>query len=193
VIIKKYSGIVSEIIIPLPFPDKKYNIIYADPAWSYNDKMKGKCFGADFHYETQGTQWIRSLPVNNICEKDSVLFMWAVSPLLPDAIDVINKWGFKYKTVAFCWSKLTKNKKRVSNLGRWTMGNIEICLLATKGKPKRIIKNVKQFIECERTQHSKKPDEVRERIVELMGDLPRIELFARQKVEGWDCWGDEVN
>ena len=177
----------------IPFPEnKKYNIIYADPAWSYNDKMQGISLGADFHYPTQGTQWIKSLPVNEICKKDSVLFMWAVSPLLPEAIDVINAWNFKYKTIAFCWSKLTKNKKRVSNLGRWTMGNIELCLLATKGKPKRIIKNVKQFIECDRTAHSKKPDEIRDRIVYLMGDLPRIELFARQKTDGWDCWGNEV-
>ena len=101
-------------------------------------------------------------------------------------------WGFKYKTLAFCWSKHTKNGKKVSNLGRWTMGNVELCLLGVRGKPKRKIKNIKQLVEAERTKHSKKPEEVRNRIVKLMGDIPRIELFARQKTEGWDVWGNEV-
>lgn len=101
-------------------------------------------------------------------------------------------WGFKYITVAFCWSKHTVNKKKVSNLGRWTMGNVEICLLGRRGKPQRISKNIKQLVEAERTIHSKKPDEVRKRIVELMGDIPRIELFAREKTKGWDVWGNEV-
>ena len=101
-------------------------------------------------------------------------------------------WGFKYRTLAFCWSKHTKNGKKVSNLGRWTMGNVELCLLGVRGKPKRKIKNIKQLVEAERTKHSKKPEEVRNRIVKLMGDIPRIELFARQKTEGWDVWGNEV-
>ena len=118
--------------------------------------------------------------------------MWATSPLLPEAFEVMKAWGFKYKTVAFCWNKQTKNGKWVSNMGRWTMGNIELCLLGVKGKPKRIAKNIKQLIIAERTKHSKKPDEVRNRIVQLMGDLPRIELFAREKTPGWDVWGNEV-
>ena len=101
-------------------------------------------------------------------------------------------WGFKYKTVAFCWSKHTKNGKKVKNLGRWTMGNVELCLLGVKGKPKRQVKNVYQLVEAERTKHSKKPDEVRKRIVQLMGELPRVELFAREKTPGWDVWGNEV-
>lgn len=101
-------------------------------------------------------------------------------------------WGFKYITIAFCWSKHTVNKKKVSNLGRWTMGNVEVCLLGRKGKPQRICKNIKQLVEAERTKHSKKPHEVRQRIVALMGDIPRIELFAREKTEGWDVWGNEV-
>lgn len=101
-------------------------------------------------------------------------------------------WGFKYKTVAFCWSKRTKNGKDVVNLGRWTLGNVELCLLGVRGKPKRVVKNIRQLVVAERTKHSKKPDEVRQRIVTLMGDIPRIELFAREKKEGWDVWGDEV-
>ena len=175
----------------IPFPDKKYQIIYADPPWSYNDKMKGH-LGAETHYKTQEKNWIYSLPINTISEKNCVLFLWVVSPLLPEGIETLKRWGFKFKTVAFVWNKKTKNGKDVSNLGRWTMGNVEMCLLGVKGKNKRICNNVKQLVSAERTKHSKKPDEVRQRIVELMGDLPRIELFARNHTEGWDVWGNEV-
>ncbi len=171
---------------------KKYQIIYADPPWSYNDKMTGHSFSLDHEYETQGQKFIEGLPIKNIIEKDSVLFLWATSPLLPYAMKTIEAWGFKFKTIAFIWVKKTKYGKWVSNLGRWTMGGGEICILATKGKPKRMIKNIKQLVFAERKRHSEKPQEVRNRIVELMGDIPRIELFARQKTEGWDVWGNEV-
>lgn len=172
--------------------NKKYNIILADPPWSYNDKMSGHSFSLDHEYKTQHKNWIANLPVGGVAEKNSVLFLWCVSPLLPEALEVMKAWGFKYKTLAFCWSKNTVNGKKVANLGRWTMGNVELCLLGVKGKPKRSIKNIRQLVEAERTKHSKKPDEVRKRIVELMGDLPRLELFAREKAEGWDAWGDEI-
>jgi len=176
----------------ISFPDKKYTVIYADPPWSYNDKMAGHSFSLDHEYETQDISWIKSLPVAGIAEKDACLFMWAVNPMLPEALDVITAWGFKYKTVAFVWGKKTSNWKDVHNLGRWTMGNIEICLLAVRGHPQRIKNNVKQLVLDERTSHSKKPAQVRNRIVELMGNVPRIELFSRDKIEGWDCWGDEI-
>lgn len=174
------------------FNMKKYQIIYADPPWSYNDKMKGHSFSLDHEYQTQDKEWIQKLPVQNICEKDAVLFLWVVSPMLDEGIDTLKAWGFKYKTLAFCWSKHTKNGKKVKNLGKWTMGNVELCLLGVKGQPKRISKNIYQLVEAERTKHSQKLNEVRTRIVNLMGDLPRIELFARQKTEGWDVWGNEV-
>jgi N6-adenosine-specific RNA methylase IME4 len=178
----------------IPFPDKKYEIIYADPPWSYNDKMAGHSFSLDHEYKTQKKQWISNLPIDKITNNDCCLFLWVTSPLLDEGIEVLKDWGFTYKTVAFVWSKMTKNGKRVSNLGRWTMGNVELCLLGVKGSPNkwRQIKNVKQFVEAERTRHSKKPDEVRKRIVELLGDRTRIELFAREKIDGWDVWGDEV-
>lgn len=174
--------------------DKKYNIIYADPPWSYNDKMSGHSFSLEHEYETMPLEWIKSLDVAKLAEKDCILFLWAVSPQLPEAIEVMQAWGFTYKTIAFCWSKVTKNKKPVSNLGRWTMGNVELCLLGVRGNPNkfRLDKSVKQLVVAERTVHSKKPDEVRERITQGFGDLPRIELFARQRIDGWDCWGDEV-
>lgn len=172
--------------------EKKYSIIYADPPWSYSDKMSGHSFSLDHEYETQSKNWIANLPVGGISAKNSVLFLWAVSPLLPEALQVMEAWGFKYKTLAFVWSKETKHGKKVANLGRWTMGNVELCLLGVKGKNTRAIKNVRQLVEAERTKHSKKPDEVRNRIVELMGDLPRVELFAREQTEGWDVFGNEV-
>lgn len=170
----------------------KYKIIYADPPWSYKDKMKGHSFSLEHEYETQSLEWIKKLPVGAVANKDSALFLWATSPLLPEALEVIKSWGFKYKTVAFVWNKKTKNGLNVSNLGQWTMGNVEICILATKGKPKRICKNIKQLVQAERTIHSKKPDEVRNRITQLMGDEPRLELFARQQTDGWDVFGNEV-
>ena len=121
--------------------------------------------------------------------------------MLPEAIEVINAWGYEYKTIAFCWSKQSKNSW-VSNLGKWTMGNIELCLLGVRGHPQRVRKDIKQLVIAERMIHSKKPDEVRKRIVELMGDLPRIELFCRgdkekdmfgyNRLEGWDVFGNEA-
>lgn len=176
----------------MDFPSKKYQIIYADPPWSYNDKMSGHSFSLDHEYETQSKNWIADLPVADLADKDCSLFLWAVSPQLPEALFVMQAWGFKYVTLAFCWSKHTKNGIKVSNLGRWTMGNVEICLLGKKGKPQRLVKNIKQLVEAERTHHSAKPHEVRNRIVSLMGDIPRIELFARERVEGWDAWGNQI-
>jgi len=173
---------------------KRYSIIYADPPWAYNDKMSGHSFSLDHEYETQSKDWIANLPVGSISDDNSVLFLWAVSPQLPEALQVMKAWGFKYTTVAFCWSKRTIGNKEVSNLGRWTMGNVELCLLGVKGKPNsmRLDKSIKQLVVAERTKHSKKPAEVRKRIEQLFGERTRIELFAREKTEGWDVWGNEV-
>ena len=171
--------------------DKKYNIIYADPPWKYNDR---KCNGAcEFHYNTMKNSDICALPVKNIAAKDCVLFMWVTYPMLKESLLVIEAWGFKYKTIGFQWVKQNKSGNGFFfGLGRWTRGNTECCLIATKGKPKRINNSVGQLIISPLRAHSQKPDVVRENIVKLMGDLPRIELFARQYSEGWDCWGNEV-
>ena len=173
---------------------KKYQIIYADPPWSYNDKMAGHSFSLDHEYETQSLEWIKKLPVKDISEKDCVLFLWAVSPLLPEAFEVIKSWGFKYKTLGFCWVKEYHPQSLlfVKNLGRYTMGGVELCLLATKGHPQRKVNNISQLHFDVRREHSRKPDAIRGKIVKLFGNLPRIELFARQKTEGWDVWGNEV-
>jgi N6-adenosine-specific RNA methylase IME4 len=179
----------------IPFPKKRYQIIYADPPWSYNDRMAGHSFSLDHEYKTQSRQWISSLPIRELAEDTCCLFLWVTSPLLDEGIKVLLDWGFRYKTVAFCWSKKTRNGKDVSNLGRWTMGNVELCILGVKGKPNswRVDKSIKQLVRAERTRHSKKPDEVRQRIVRLLGDRSRIELFARERTPGWDVWGDEIS
>ena len=106
---------------------------------------------------------------------------------------MLKAWGFKYKTVAFTWVKQNRKSDGLfTGMGYWTRANAEICLLATRGHPKRINANVCQVILSHVEEHSKKPDEARDRIVKLMGDLPRVELFARQATEGWDVWGNEV-
>ena len=136
---------------------------------------------------------ICGLKVEEITAKDCVLFLWATFPQIPEALRVIKAWGFQYKTVAFVWLKQNKSGKGwFFGLGFWTRGNAEICLLATKGKPHRNSNRVHQFLISPIRGHSQKPEEAREKIVELMGDLPRVELFAREKTEGWDAWGNEV-
>jgi len=172
---------------------KKYQIIYADPPWSYNDKMSGHSFSLDHEYQTQDADWINKLPVQSICDKNCVLFLWVVSPLLKEGLETLEAWGFDYVTLVFCWIKETPLMGlQVKNLGRWTMGGVELVLLGRKGLPKRIKNNVLQTVFDVRTKHSKKPEEIRHRIVDLMGNIPRIELFARKKTEGWDVWGNEV-
>ena len=178
----------------IPFPKKKYNIIYADPAWYFKSwSKKGEERAATRHYNCMSIKDIYNLPVKNIADDNCILFLWVIDPMLPEAIKTIESWGFKYKTVAFTWVK--ENKKSESyftGLGYWTRANPEMCLLATKGKIKRLSKSVRQLFVSKIEQHSKKPDNIRNKIIELVGNLPRIELFARQKIKGWDCWGNEV-
>lgn len=136
---------------------------------------------------------ICDLPVKDIADESSILFLWATFPKLLDAFEVIRAWGFTFKTVGFVWIK--KNRKADSlfwGMGGWTRSNAEMCLIATKGTPKRINCDVHQVIISAIEVHSKKPDETRKRILQLVGDLPRVELFARQTPPGWDVWGNEV-
>jgi len=175
----------------IPFPDKKYNIIYADPPWGYNGKLPQRA--KIQHYPTMSDQDIIDLPVCNIAADDSLLLMWVLHAKLPLALDVIKSWGFEYITCGFCWVKRNRvADSYFTGMGMWTRSNSELCLLAKRGKPKRQSAAVKQVLDDKIMQHSRKPDCVRDRIVELCGDLPRIELFARQKADGWDCWGNEV-
>jgi N6-adenosine-specific RNA methylase IME4 len=174
-----------------PLPPGPYSIIYADPPWRYADKG---CNGnVEGHYATMNLTEIKAMPVPAIASANSVLLMWATWPLLPEALSVISAWGFAYKTIGFVWVK--KNKSDCGHffgLGRWTRGNTEVCLLAVKGKPQRFSRAISQLCFEPLTRHSEKPIEIRHRIVELLGNLPRIELFARTQSDGWDCWGNEV-
>lgn len=172
-----------------------YQIILADPPWQYK-AYAGASGGrtAESHYSTMGIDAIRALPVSLLADTDCALFLWATFPTLREALTVIDGWGFCYKTVAFTWVK--QNKKAPSlfwGMGFWTRANAEVCLLATKGKPRRVSAGIHQIILSPVEAHSKKPDEARDRIVALMGDLPRVELFARQVTPGWDVWGNEVD
>ena len=166
----------------------QYSVIYADPPWRYSAKnVQG---AAEKHYPTMGIDELCTLPVADLAAPDSVLFLWATFPQLPEALRLIKAWGFTYKSVAFVWLK--KNRKSEGwfyGLGFWTRGNAEICLLATRGHPKRQAANVHQFIISPIQEHSRKPEEARDKIVALMGDVPRVELFARQSPPGWDVWG----
>lgn len=170
---------------------QKYQVIYADPPWDYQQcRLSGS---AKKHYPTMRIEELCALPVAEIADRDCALFLWATFPQLPEALRLIQAWGFMYKTVAFVWLK--QNRKALTwfyGLGFWTRSNAEVCLLATKGHPKRQSAGIHQLVISPVERHSKKPDEVREKIVELMGDVPRIELFARQQTPGWDVWGNEV-
>lgn len=176
---------------------KKYQIILADPPWSYKvwNKTTGSGRSAENHYETMNKEDIQNLPIQDIYDDNCVLFLWVTAPCLLEGIELIKAWGFEYKTIGFTWVK--RNKKSDSwfwGMGYYTRANAELCLLATKGKPlKRISRSIHQVVDDRIMEHSKKPNSVRERIVDLFGDLPRIELFAREKTEGWDVWGNEVD
>jgi len=191
---EKREKIREEFKAPKPFKKKKYSIIYADPPWNfkhYSEKGKGR--SADNYYNTMSLNDIKELPVGNIADDNCVLFMWTTFPFLQKSFDVIKEWGFTYKTVGFVWVK--RNRKASSwfwGMGYWTRSNAEICIIATKGSITRQSSSVSQIIDAPVGEHSKKPNIVREKIIELVGKLPRIELFARERYEGWDVWGDEV-
>lgn len=174
---------------------KKYSIIYADPPWQYKVySKKGLGRSAESHYPTMTLEDIQALPIGELADTDCILFMWTTIPLLKDCFSVMKAWGFEYKTVGFVWIK--QNRKSDSlfwGMGHWTRANAELCMLATKGHPRRKSAGVHQVIVSHIEEHSKKPDIIRHKIIELVGDLPRVELFAREKADGWDAWGNEVD
>ena len=173
---------------------KKYQIIYADPPWNFNfQKRNGLSDAAkEKLYPTMKAQDIVDLPVGQIADRDCVLFLWVMNSELQLALRCIEAWGFTYKTVAFTWVKTTVNDKYCFGGGNWTRSNPELCLLATRGTPKRRSASVRELVVSQRREHSRKPDEIRDAIVELCGDAPRVELFCRYPAEGWDVWGNEV-
>lgn len=174
--------------------EKKYSVILADPPWHFDVySKKGEGRSAEKHYPTMDIEDIKALPVDAIADKDCTLFLWVTFPCLLEGLEVIKAWGFVYKTVAFVWVK--QNKKADSlfwGMGYWTRSNVEMCILATKGRPKRVDAGVHQVVVSHIEEHSRKPAEVHRRISQLMGNVPKIELFARRKTEGFDVWGNEV-
>lgn len=180
------------------FPENKYQIIYADPPWSYKDKRDKHpriCGGALKHYNTMSLSDIKGLPVNEITEDNAILFLWITFPLLKEGIEVLESWGFKYKTLGFSWIKTNKRSGTpFFGIGYYTKSNCECCLLGVKGKTiKPAVNTVSSVILSPRREHSRKPDEVKFGIEKLYPTQSKIELFARQKMDGWDSWGNEVS
>lgn len=173
---------------------KKYQIIYADPPWTYEKTggTKNSRGMAKQFYSTMSLEDICNLPIAEIADENCALFLWSTWPKLPEALRVIESWGFEYFGLGFEWIKKTKNGKDFFGMGYWTRANSEPCLMAFKGKLKPQVHNLRQIVESEIGEHSKKPAVIRDNIIQLCGDIPRIELFAREKTEGWDVWGNEV-
>lgn len=172
---------------------KKYKIIYADPPWSYQNGGVPQG-GVNAQYKTMTLQDIKNLPVKDITDDTSVLLLWATFPQLKEALEVMEAWGFKYKTLGFSWLKTNKDGSPFFGIGYYAKSNQEVCLLGVKGKAHSLVKSnsVSSVIIHEKTRHSEKPSIVRDKIIQLFGDLPRLEMFARQKTEGWDVFGNEV-
>lgn len=170
-----------------------FNIIYLDPPWQFTSKSVSPNREVTNHYPTMNINDIKNLPIEKLAHKNCYLFLWINSPNLDIGIEVLKHWGFQYKTIAFCWVK--QNKKQPTffmGLGSYTRSNVELCLLGVKGNLKRLNANVRQLIVSPLREHSRKPDETRDRIVKLYGDIPKIELFARQTTDGWTCIGNEI-
>jgi len=176
----------------MTFPNKKYCVIYADPAWEYDNG--GPHGGVDAQYQTMALEDIKALPVKDIADNPCVLLLWATFPKLPEALEVIHAWGFDYKTLGFSWIKRNPDGSPFFGVGYYAKSNCEVCLLGTKGKTHSLVKSnsVSSHVTTKIQKHSRKPAEVRERIDMLFGNVPKIELFARDRVEGWDCWGNEI-
>lgn len=180
----------------IPFPKKKYNIIYADPPWRYNQRKNSNTKfggGVHAHYETMTMQELEQLPIQEIAADNCALLLWTTFPYLDQQIKLFEKWGFKYKTLGFSWIKTNpKNGSPFFGVGYYAKSNCEVCLLGIKGRMKPASNYVSSCVISPKREHSRKPDEIRDKIVELFGDLPRIELFARSGADGWDCWGNQA-
>lgn len=184
----------------------RYSVLYADPPWSYDDKCNAGERGADYKYPTLGYDDLLTLKVEgqraaDLASPDATLFLWTTGPMLYDAIGLMVEWEFTFKTMAFVWVKRApKNTEKLHwGMGNWTRANAEFCLLGVRGRPERISKGMHQIVYAEPEvlegpvmAHSRKPVQVRDRIEELMGPVPRLELFARERGDGWDVWGLDV-
>lgn len=185
----------SNIIKDLATCDKKYNIIYADPAWQFSNKKTGGSMksGAASQYNVMTLDDMKAMAVDEIAADNCVLVMWWVGAMPQEAIDLTRAWGFTIKNMnGFVWEKLTVKLKLFFGMGFWTRAGTESAIIATKGKPKPASRTVRALRRHPVGRHSEKPDEFRKDVVKLCGDVPRIELFSRKQVDGWDCWGNEI-
>jgi len=149
--------------------------------------------GSAAQYPVMKIEDMCALPIDSLADDDCVLFMWWVASQPEEAIRLVKSWGFTIKTMTgFNWIKTTKKEKLFFGMGFWTRAGSECCLIAVKGKPKRINAGVRSVIMSPIDKHSKKPNIFRQEIIKLMGDVPRIELFAREQLEGFDVWGNEL-
>jgi N6-adenosine-specific RNA methylase IME4 len=187
-------------------PRGHYRVAYVDPPWRfYPWSHRGDGKGACQHYECMSLESVCALPVKDLMAPDAALFLWAVQPMLPEAMRVISAWGFEFRTVAFVWVKMPTKWTAASGrirprlgLGYHTRSGAEQCWLATrnrKGKKPYIRQsnNIEQVLHAPIRAHSRKPDEFITRIERLVGDVPRIELFARTQRPGWAAWGNEID
>ena len=175
---------------------KKYKVIYIDPPWPYRDKGKAGNRGASTKYDTMTMDELIQFPIYQFAAKDCALCMWVTDPMLPEALTLINAWGFIYKRILFTWIKLTKDHKKFKwGLGRWSRSNPEYVILAIIGRPKVKSHSVHSVVPTVPRGHSVKPDEVRKRIEKLFGNVPKIEIFARGRKhikDGWSYLGDQA-
>jgi N6-adenosine-specific RNA methylase IME4 len=186
-------------------PERRYDIIYADPPWDYGGKMQfdkssttAEKINADknifissatFKYPTLSLKDLKKIPIHEICSDDCLLFMWVTSPHLANGIELGLSWGFDFKTVAFVWDKM------VHNPGKYTVSYCELCLVFKRGRipSPRGTRNEKQLVRVPRSEHSVKPSEVRDAIARMFPTQGRIELFSRHRTSGWDVWGLDVS
>lgn len=178
------------------FNNKKFNVIYADPAWSFNSKKTGGSMrsGASQKYDVMSIEDLKAFPVQDLADENCLLVMWWVGAMPQEAIDLVSAWGFKLKNMnGFVWNKLTKKGLPFFGMGYYSRAGSEAAIIAVKGKPDIKSRSVRAVVTAPVGKHSEKPNEFRERIIEMMGkDCHKIELFARQKSEGFESWGNEL-
>jgi N6-adenosine-specific RNA methylase IME4 len=197
---RKESGGRVEDLHKLIGSGRRFPVIVPDPPWTFETYSgKGKQRSAERHYDCMSLDDIKALPIADLAADDCALLLWCVCPDLPGAIDVIRAWGFEFTTKAFTWIKTTKNAEAVTldgdglnwGMGYYTRSNSEDILLATRGNPLRLAKDVHQVVMAPVAEHSRKPDEIYKRIERLYAG-PYLELFARAERPGWTTWGNEV-
>lgn len=173
--------------------DGQYRVIYADPPWWYNNRHTTDSIGACRHYPLMRTEEICALPVAHCCADNCILFLWATWPTLTDALMVIEAWGFRYCTCGFAWVKTVgDSSKPFFGIGYYTKSNTEVCLIGVKGSMPPAVNDVSQVIMSPRREHSRKPDRARYLIEQMYPDVPRLEMFARERAPGWDAWGNQT-